>query len=262
MRRQYCHAVDIVPTLLEALGHRDAGRRQRLHPAPAGGRELHRDVRRRRRHDARRRPSSTRCSARGRSGTTAGRRRRRSRPRPESWGDFHQQRWELFDTTSDAERVPRPQRAAPREAPGADRALVGRGGQLRGAAARVARRRRDPHDRAPAAQQAAHALRLLSRAGPSVPESVAPNIRNRSYTIARRDARSRRRRPAGSSSRRARASAGTPSTSPTAGSSTSTTGSASSCRSSSPTAPIPTGHVVLSASFEREGDGDADARAR
>ena len=33
---------------------------------------------------------------------------------PESWGDFHQQRWELFDTDERPERVPRPGRAAAR----------------------------------------------------------------------------------------------------------------------------------------------------
>ena len=33
---------------------------------------------------------------------------------PESWGDFHQQRWELFDTDDRPERVPRPGRASTR----------------------------------------------------------------------------------------------------------------------------------------------------
>ena len=86
-----------------------------------------------------------------------------------------------------------------------------------------------------------------------VPESVAPNIRNRSYTIAVEvDIDSAE--AGGVLFATAPDSAATPSTSRTASSSTSTTSSASSSRSSRrPSRCRPATHV-FSASFEREGD--------
>ena len=44
IRRQYCHAIDIVPTLYEASGVEHAGGGQRLHPEAARGRQLRRDA--------------------------------------------------------------------------------------------------------------------------------------------------------------------------------------------------------------------------
>ncbi len=61
---------------------RHAGGRQRLHPEAAGGRELRRDASTTRTRRPARRRSSTRCSGPGRSGTRAGRRRRRCPRRP------------------------------------------------------------------------------------------------------------------------------------------------------------------------------------
>ena len=64
------------------------------------------------------------------------------------------------------ERVPRPRRRAPGQAAGADRALVVGGGPLRRAPAREPRRRRDPHDRAPPAREAARPATSTTRAAP------------------------------------------------------------------------------------------------
>ena len=163
---------------------RAARRRQRLHPerrSRASASRTASTTPTRRRGS---RPSSTRCSAPGRSGTRAGRPRPRCRPRRTRGATSHQQRWELFDTEDGPQRVPRPRRAAPGEAAGADRAVVGRGGQVPGAAARVPRRGRDPRHRAAAALASRATRYVYYPGGAEVPESVAPNIRNRSYTIA------------------------------------------------------------------------------
>ena len=231
-RRQYTprgrHRADAV----RVPRRRAARRRQGLHAEPARGRQLPLQLRRRRRARRGRRRSSTRCSARGQSGTRAGRPPPRCRPRP-TRGATSTAEVGAVRHRGGSERVPRPRRAAPGEAAGAGRAVVGGGGPAPGAAARVPRRGGDPRDRAPAAREAAS--RYVYYPGcAEVPESVAPNIRNRSYTSPPRW-RSRRPRPAACSSPKARGSAATPSTSRTASSSTSTTGSASSCRSSNPT---------------------------
>ena len=110
--------------------------------------------------DTGRRRSSTRCSARGRSGTRAGRRRRPCPRRPTPGATSRSQRWELFNTDHRPQRVPRPRRAGARAPAGADRHVVGRGRQVPGAAARDAQRDRDPDNAAPRALQAAHPVRL------------------------------------------------------------------------------------------------------
>ena len=75
VREQFVHAIDLMPTVLDACGV-DAARRRRRRRAAAGRRREHpRHVRRRRRARARARRSTSRCSGRARSSTTAGRRR-------------------------------------------------------------------------------------------------------------------------------------------------------------------------------------------
>jgi arylsulfatase len=102
---------------------------------------------------------------------------------PESWGDFHQQRWELFDTTVDpsechdlsAEHPEKLQelialwwveagtyQALPLESRGAIEILGAERPQLSSPRTRY----------------------TYYPGGAEIPESVAPNIRNRSYTIA------------------------------------------------------------------------------
>ena len=82
IRDQYHHAIDIVPTILDVLGveppdaikgHVQSRVRRRQHAL---------QLRRRDGADRRGRRSSTRCSARGRSGTTAGRPSRTTRRSP------------------------------------------------------------------------------------------------------------------------------------------------------------------------------------
>ena len=103
---------------------------------------------------------------------------------PESWGDFHQQRWELFDTDADPSECNDLAEQAPGEAAGAHRALVGRG---------RAATRRSHSSPAARSRSSAPSGRSSSKprtryvyypGGAEMPESVAPNIRNRSYTIA------------------------------------------------------------------------------
>ena len=102
---------------------------------------------------------------------------------PESWGDFHQQRWGLFDVEADPSECNDLASEAPGKAAGADRALVGRSRQIRRAPTRVAERNRDPRRRAASALTAPSPYAYYP-GGAALPESVAPNIRNRSYTIA------------------------------------------------------------------------------
>ena len=131
---------------------------------------------------------------------------------PNAWGDFTQQRWELFDTDERPERVPRPRRAAPGPArrnssrcggprPGSYQALPL---ESRGALDILT-------DRPPAARQAPQPLRLLPRLrrSPRVGGAQHPQP----FVHDRRRAR-RRRTPmrAACSSPRAPASAATPST--------------------------------------------------
>ena len=110
VRRQYTHAVDIVPTIYECLGVEPPESRQGLHPVPDRGRQLRRDVRRRRRQDRQadavlldgRHPRDLAPGLEGGSGD--------ARRRPDMWADYATQRWELFDTDERPERVPRPRR--------------------------------------------------------------------------------------------------------------------------------------------------------
>ncbi len=135
--------------------------------------------------------------------------------------------------------------------------MVGRGGRVPGAAARVAGRHRDPRRRSGRSSRKPRTRYVYYPGGAEIPESVAPNIRNRSYTIA----------------------AEVELETPEAGGVIFSQGSRfgghalyvsdgklkyvynfdrrAACRSSSRTRTLPTGHVVLSASFEREGDAHA-----
>ena len=82
IRDQYHHAIDIVPTVLDVLGLEAPGVDQGPRPEPVRRRQHARQLRRREVAVRTGRPSSTRCSARGRSGTRAGRPSRHIRPSP------------------------------------------------------------------------------------------------------------------------------------------------------------------------------------
>jgi arylsulfatase A-like enzyme len=182
LRRQYNHAVDIVPTLFESLGVELPDVVNGYTQKPLEGVSFAPTF-----------ADATATTAKETQfysmlGTRAiwhkGWKAATAVPAaPESWGDFHQQRWELFDTTVDpsechdlaAEHPDRLQelialwwteagrlQALPLESRGAIEIL--------GTARPELSRPRSRYTYYPG--------------GAEVPESVAPNIRNRSYTIA------------------------------------------------------------------------------
>ena len=110
------------------------------------------------------------------------------------------------------ERVQRPLRDASGQAPGADRALVGRGRRASGAAARVADGASRSSARSGRSSRSRGRATSTTRAAPRS-RSRSPRTSATARTRSPPSARSRRRRPAASSSRRDRASAATPSTS-------------------------------------------------
>ncbi len=182
IRSQYCHAVDIVPTLLECLGLEmpDVVKGYTQHPIEGVSfASTFPDASA---------PSKKETQFYSMLGTRAiwhkGWKAATAVPAaPESWGDFHQQRWELFDTTADpsechdlaAENPVKLQelialwwaeagryQALPLESRGAIEILGAERPQLSSPRSRY----------------------VYQPGGAEVPESTAPNIRNRSYTIA------------------------------------------------------------------------------
>jgi arylsulfatase len=182
IRRQYSHAIDIVPTLLECLGIEMPTVVKGYTQIPIEGVSFAPAL-----GDA---SATTKKETQFYSmlGTRAiwhkGWKAATAVPAaPESWGDFHQQRWELFDTTTDpsechdlaAEQPVKLQelialwwaeagryQALPLESRGALEILGAERPQLSTPRSRY----------------------VYTPGGAEIPESVAPNIRNRSYTIA------------------------------------------------------------------------------
>ena len=128
------------------------------------------------------RPSSTRCSARGRSGTT-GWKAVTTHPTISGWGHFNDDEWELYHTDVDRSELHNLAAEHPDKAPRAGEPLVRRGRRERRVPARRPLGRRDPHHPAAPAHRAAQPLRLLPGRAPSVPEAQAVNIRGRSFAI-------------------------------------------------------------------------------
>ena len=252
--RQYTHAVDIVPTMYDCLDIELPEVAEGLHAVPARGRELRGVVRRPGRRDRQDRRSSIRWAAPRAIWHDGWKAASLSPAAPDAWAEYATQEWELFDTDLDPSECHDLADAAAGEAAGADRTCGGR----RPASTTRCRSRTAAWSRSSATERPQIAKprnRYVFYPGRAeVPESVAPNLRNRSYTIAveadidtdrseRRAVLARRavrrpralhqgrqaqvrlqlRRPAGAD-RRVRPS-----------------------RS-------PTGHAVFSASFEREGD--------
>ena len=182
MRRQYCHAVDIVPTLLECLGVELPDVVNGYTQKPLEGVSFKSSF------DNADEPTQKQTQFYSMLGTRAiwhqGWKAATAVPAaPDSWGDFHQQKWELFDTQADpsechdlAEQHPEKlqelialwwaqagvYQALPLESRGALEILGTERPQLSRPRTRY----------------------VYYPGGAEVPESVAPNIRNRSYTIA------------------------------------------------------------------------------
>jgi arylsulfatase A-like enzyme len=182
MRRQYCHAVDIVPTLFEALGVELPEVVNGYTQKPLEGVSLVDSF-----ADAgAKTPKETQFYSM--LGTRAiwhdGWKAATAVPAaPDSWGDFHQQRWELFDTESDPSEchdLSAEQPVKLQELIALWWAEAGRYQALplesRGAVEILTTAR--PEISKPRTRY------LYYRGGAEVPESAAPNIRNRSYTIA------------------------------------------------------------------------------
>ena len=172
---------------------------------------------------------------------------------PESWGDFHQQRWELFDTQTDPSECTDLAGRAPRQAARADRALVDGSGPAPGAAARVPRRDRDPGHRAATAhgpEVAVHLLPGRSRdprvGGPQHPQPLLHDRRGGGHRRARR--RGRAHLP-GLPVRRSRLYLKDGKLKYAYN----FVGELVQVVESDE--PVPTGHVVLSATFDKAGDG-------
>jgi arylsulfatase A-like enzyme len=182
LRRQYCHAIDIVPTLLECLDLQLPDVVNGYTQKPLEGVSFKSSF------DNPDGPTQKQTQFYSMLGTRAiwhqGWKAATTVPAaPDSWGDFHQQKWELFDTQADpsechdlAEQHPETlqelialwwteagkHQALPLESRNAIEILTTERPQLSKPRTRY----------------------LYYPGGAEVPESVAPNIRNRSYTIA------------------------------------------------------------------------------
>jgi arylsulfatase A-like enzyme len=182
VRRQYTHAVDIVPTLYECLGAELPATVKGYPQKPLEGESF------RYTFDDAAAPTRKQTQFYSMLGTRAiwhqGWKAATAVPAaPDSWGEFHLQRWELFDTEADpsechdlADKHPDKVQqlsalwwvqagqyeALPLESRGAVEILTTERPQLSTPRTRY----------------------VYYPAATEVPESVAPNIRNRSYTIA------------------------------------------------------------------------------
>ena len=181
-RRQYCHAIDIVPTLLEVLGVDMPEVVNGYTQKPLEGVSFAATLDD---PDAATRKETQFYSMLGtRAIWHKGWKAATAVPAaPDSWGDFHQQRWELFDTEADPSEThdlaaERPEKLSELIAlwwaeAGAHQALPL---ESRGAIEILGAER--PQLSKPRTRY------IYYPGGAEVPESVAPNIRNRSFTIA------------------------------------------------------------------------------
>jgi len=182
IRPQYAHAIDIVPTLYEALGVEMPEEVNGYTQKPLEGTSLAYSF------DNAEAPTQKETQFYSMLGTRAvwhkGWKAATAVPAaPDSWGDFHQQKWELFNTDVDpsectdlAEKHPEKLQeliALWWAEAGAHQALPL---ESRGAIEILGAER--PQLSKPRSQY------IYYPGGAEIPESVAPNIRNRSYTIA------------------------------------------------------------------------------
>jgi arylsulfatase len=181
-RRQYTHAVDIVPMLYEALGVQPPDVVNGYTQHPIEGVSFASSF------DDANAETGKETQFYSMLGTRAiwhkGWKAATAVPAaPESWGDFHQQRWELFDTTNDPSECNDLSEKHPEKLQELIALWWTEAGRLqalplesRGAIEILGTER--PQLTAPRSQY------VYYPGAAEVPESVAPNIRNRSYTIA------------------------------------------------------------------------------
>ncbi len=129
-----------------------------------------------------RRPSSTRCSARAGSGTTAGRRSRPTR-RSAGWSHFNDDTWELYHTDVDRSELHDLAAEQPGEAPRAGQPVVRRGRRATARSRSTTARRSRSSSRRGRSSPPPRDRYVYFPDTAEVPESQAVNIRNRSYTI-------------------------------------------------------------------------------
>jgi arylsulfatase A-like enzyme len=180
-RRQYTHAIDIVPMLYEALGVTppDVVNGYTQHPIEGTSFLYSFDD-----ADAETRKETQFYSMLGtRAIWHKGWKAATAVPAaPESWGDFHQQRWELFDTTNDPSECNDLSEKHPEKLQELIALWWTEAGRLQ-ALPLESRTAIDilgterPQLTAPRSQY------VFYPGAAEVPESVAPNIRNRSYTV-------------------------------------------------------------------------------
>ncbi len=182
IRDQYHHAIDLVPTILDVLGVEAPETIKGHTQTPIDGvsmRDSFDDAIAPTRSGRR---SSTRCSARGRSGTRAGRPSRPTR-RIAGWGHFNDDEWELYHT--DVDRSELHNLAA--EQPDKVRELVNIWFSEAGANGAFPLDDRSAveimHDARPAADRAARPVRLLPGRGRRCPSGRRSTPRNRSFMI-------------------------------------------------------------------------------
>lgn len=230
VRRQFTHAVDIVPTLYECLGVEPPEVVKGYTQRPIEGVSFAATF------DDTEAKTDKQTQFYSMGGTRAiwnqGWKATSVTPAaPDMWAHYATQRWELFDTEKD----PTESHDVAAEHPEKLQELIGLWWSEAG------RYQALPLENRNALEILTTERPQLSKprsryvyypGGPEIPESVAPNIRNRSYTIAV-EVTIDTDEASGVLFAMARGSAATPCTSRTASSNMSTTGSASSSRSSS-----------------------------
>jgi arylsulfatase A-like enzyme len=182
IRRQYSHAVDIVPTLFECLGVDLPGTVNGYTQKPLEGTSFRYSF------DDPDAPTRKETQFYSMLGTRAiwhqGWKAATAVPAaPESWGDFHQQRWELFDTEADPSECHDLSERHPERL----QELIALWWAEAGARQALPLESRDAveilgTDRPQLSKP--RTRYVYYPGGAEVPESVTPNIRNRSYTIA------------------------------------------------------------------------------
>ena len=182
LRRQYTHAIDIVPTLFECLGVELPETVNGYTQKPLEGVSFKYCL-----EDAEA-PEQKETQFYSMLGTRAiwhkGWKAATAVPAaPESWGDFHRQRWELFDTTTDPSEC----HDLAAERPEKLQELIALWWTEAGTHGALPLESRTALEilgapRPQLSQPRSQYIYYPSAA--EIPESVAPNIRNRSYTVA------------------------------------------------------------------------------